>query len=229
MADVRADDLTDAIYKSFYLVSYGNGTAVTPQDGAAGLFTLKTGACSTTMDNDGSILVNIHTLLSPICYVRQNVNGDLRQWGLTKGSSYDVLTHSTGASDAALELNSKIIPAFISLGIPTIHTGGVSLQFQSMLAMRNSMGFTCDTPPVNGAANADYTNLPGSIVMAHGSRPGTVFIDTSSSNDSEIYNCAAIVPAWYLSPSLATWPCPWNVFGPQCGIDAAAGLVSPAA
>lgn len=81
---VRTHDLSADDFTSFYLVSYGNGTTITPQDGAAGLFVRAT-SC-TRADDGGAVLHDNHA--GPDCFYRQNLNGDLRQWGVTQGSAY---------------------------------------------------------------------------------------------------------------------------------------------
>lgn len=181
----------------FYLESYGDGvteTTVTRGDGAAGLFVNEhTTSCT---DNGGSVLQDS----GDNCFRRQNVNGDLRQWGFTKNSRYDVyrpMGTFADTDDAAPRLN-NVLPLLVELGIKTFHTNGVSLRFEHTLVIPAGAAFTCDTPPANNAAHAEYRGLPGSLVIAHGK-----VIDAQTNNDAEVYGCAVLIPEWYADPANA--------------------------
>src|ERR1051326_2887076 len=195
-------------YSSFYLVSYGSSNSssmVTLHDGAAGLFVRDTANCGTNYDDGGSILQDSQGA----CFDRQNLNGDLRQWGLTQNSLFDVIAHPTGASDAA----PIIIKAFAALGgtgIKTLHTHGVSLKIGSLVWIPSGSALTCDTPPVANADRANYSGLPGMLVISHGSQ-NSIYIDAydnadplgaKTQEDTEIYNCAAIIPEWYINANV---------------------------
>jgi hypothetical protein len=81
----------------------------------------------------------------------------------------------------------------------TLHTNGVSLVIRSTVAIPAGGALTCDTSPARRADKANYVNLPGSLVIGHGA-----FLDAVTHPDAEIYNCAAIIPEWYINPGLAT-------------------------
>jgi hypothetical protein len=178
---------------------------VTLHDGAAGLFVRDTANCGTNYDDGGSILQDSQGA----CFDRQNLNGDLRQWGLTQNSLFDVIAHPTGASDAA----PIIIKAFAALGgtgIKTLHTHGVSLKIGSLVWIPSGSALTCDTPPVANADRANYSGLPGMLVISHGSQ-NSIYIDAydnadplgaKTQEDTEIYNCAAIIPEWYINANV---------------------------
>lgn len=192
MSDLTGN--TNTTYTAVYVGSYycPSGTPC-PADGGQGLFVRST---STTCAADGGRVV-VDSEPTPQCWYRQNLNGDLRQWGITAGSKYDAsrftpISHLV-ASDG---LVGAAITALTTAGISTIHTGQVSILLESRLSLPSGWSFTCDTPPVKDATNADYTHIPGSIILGHGS---TVYLDATASN-VEIHDCAMILPEWYINP-----------------------------
>lgn len=216
VADLRSKNLGPAEFDRIYLVSYGNGATATPGDGAAGLFVKNGHSCT---DDGGSVIKDNDTGVDgKNCFYRQNVNGDLRQWGLTNGSAYDVYATSdtTTVADASARLNGTpstsagVFAALVSLGIKTFHTGGVSLLIGTRLDIPRGAALTCDTPPVNSAPRAEYRGLPGSLVIRHDPEHETYInaakvnvgtVDEAQNSDVEIYNCAVILPEWYVNPA----------------------------
>lgn len=195
---VRHTNLSAASYTSFYLVSYGSSdtmSVLTPQDGAAGLFVKAT--CNSAPDDGGSVL---HDSMG-LCFFRQNLNGDLRQWGLTRGSKYDVIAN-LGPPVNVTDASGQISAAFTALGSVgksgpmTVHTSGISLKISQILQIPAGGALTCDTPPVKRADKANYVNLPGSLVIGFGA-----YIDAVTKHDAEVYDCAAIIPEWYIDPT----------------------------
>ncbi len=181
-------------------------------DGGEGLLVLQPGVqChfgSTgpgTPEDGGSFFADA----SNNCWYRKNLNGDLRQWGITVSSSYDVnynLQHGTPSSiENATPTITKAILALGAVGITSLHTHQVSIKIglddqDNPLAIPAGGSLTCDSAPVKNAHNANYTNLPGSLIIVHTSG-STNFIDANTNNDTEVYGCAAVIPEWYINPS----------------------------
>jgi hypothetical protein len=182
---------------SVHLASYHclSGQPCVP-DGGEGLLIQKTPG-STVCTEDGGSIFKDH---NGVCFYRQNLNGDLRQWGITAGSLYDASRTAATSLVPSDSLVASATTALTSAGIQTIHTGQVSILLRQSLSLLSGWALTCDTPPVKRAHNANYTNVPGSIILGHGSAPGTVFIDAATNHDVEVYNCAAILPEWYINP-----------------------------
>ncbi|GEM_PF-5525545 len=193
-------------YSSAYVGAYYCTAAPCPADGGQGLFQRVPGTC-TTIDN-GRTIQDIET--HPACWYRQNLNGDLRQWGITTNSIYDAANTSLSSLQPADSIVAKAVTAFTAAGIKTIHTGQVSILLRSTLTLGSGWSLTCDTPRViapqtsAGVATLDFSTLPGSIVLgrASGTGPGLgVVLDASTNNNVEIHDCAAIIPEWYKNPS----------------------------
>ena len=197
--DVHNTDLSGSDYTSFYLVSYGSSTissVVTLGDGAAGLFVrgnaVGTSPCSSTSDNGGSILIDKgNPGPGKHCFYRQNVSGDLRQWGLIAGSTYDALYEvHNNTPNLIQDAQPRIAAALAALStnpptqseILTLHTRGVSLKIGAPLQMPPGTSLTCDTPPVKDATFANFTSLPGSIVLGN----GALLDALTNTNDVEI-------------------------------------------
>lgn len=202
VAAVTSSDLSDPIYASFYLVSYGNGTTVTLGDGAAGLFVYDA-TCSSGSPDGGLVLGDVHGL----CFDRQNFNGDTRQYGLFRHSVYDH-ADSVSASDATATLKNAFSAAQ-KVGLAEIHTSGISLNvapgsgLNPNLIIPQGMSLSCDAVPGQQYKNADYRDLTGTLWTGHG---GTIITDTSTTVPgvgTTIHNCV-ILPQWYGNPSLAS-------------------------
>jgi hypothetical protein len=160
-------------------------------DGGEGLLVYQGTSCTP----DGGSVFQDHLNQ---CWYRANLNGDLRQWGVTAGSQYDAAVSATPtAIDTIL---GSAITAFSAAGIQTIHTGQVSVLLHQQHILNQGWSLTCDVPPVRDAVHGNFTNLPGSIVLGRG-----IYLDALSNNDVEIHNCAAIIPEWYINPSAVSW------------------------
>jgi len=200
VAQFRAATLSNAYYSSVYLASYGLGTTPTPNDGAAGVFVKA--ACGTNSDNGGSILQDS----SGKCFYRQNLNGDLRQWGVIKGSSFDAsLPYPASPVDAGLLLVSTVWPALKSAGITRVTTGQVSIFFDSTLTnpvvnVPATSSLDCGATGGPQITGANYLGQPGTIFLRHGA-----YIHFQNGKDaSSIQNCL-ILPSWLLPNTTGTF------------------------
>jgi hypothetical protein len=200
-------------YLRIYLVSYGDSSGnVTLNDGADGVFVQATCPAGGGADG-GSILQDSVSH----CFYRQNLNGDLRQWGLIRGSNYDVEYQLAQAIPSISDASGQIAAAFKALqtasmtsaylGIRELHTRGITLKIGTTIQIPPGLSLTCDTPPVKRSPNANYARLPGSLMLAHvDTHSNPVFIDANTygagpTDDASIHDCAAIVPEWYVIPS----------------------------
>jgi hypothetical protein len=184
-------------YSAAYVGAYYCTAAPCPTDGGEGYFQRKGGACPTV--DGGRTIQDLH----PACWYRQNLNGDLRQWGITTNSVYDAANTPVGSLQAADGIiRTYVIPALRDAGIRTIHTGQVSILLQGQLTLDAGWSLTCDTPRVINPANVDFSVLPGSIVLGHQTNPLTAVLNASN-DDVEIHDCAAIIPEWYKNPAAA--------------------------
>jgi hypothetical protein len=192
IGDLASNPLTN--YSAAYVGAYYCTGNPCPADGGQGYFLRKPGACSTV---DGGRTIQDMESPTPACWYRQNLNGDLRQWGITTGSVYDAANTPVGSLAAADSLiNNNAIPAFRAAGIRTIHTGQVSILLHGTVRLDAGWSLTCDTPRVITPNAVDFSALPGSIVLGH-----TAFLDAAFNDDVEIHDCAAIIPEWYKNPS----------------------------
>jgi len=198
------DLTTNASYSSFYLVSYGSTTTpgtVTPQDGAAGLFVKA--ACNGRGDDGGAVLQDSkHS-----CFFRQNLNGDLRQWGVTVGSSYDAnaAVPPTPPQGLSQQLVHTILPDLALAGITNVTTSQVSIfldkyNTSGAIDIPASVSFGCGATGPTITSGADYLGKPGTIFIAH-----QAYIHFPQHDDgSSIHNCL-ILPSWLL-PNSKTQP-----------------------
>jgi hypothetical protein len=212
-------------------------------DGGEGLFVKNnTGPCNA----DGGSVIQDAAMHPRNCWYRQNVKGDLRQWGLTADSPYDAIYAKTNTLTQlnASHIMNVAIASLQALGITEIHTKQVNLligldtfdplKSPALLTLPAGSSLTCDAPPAKTPQNGNFSNLRGSLILARGeiwSGDGHYYpnyIDAASNNDVEIHDCAAIIPQWYINPALADqtigngWPCSWTPLnttaGQECGI-----------
>ena len=212
--DVEHTDLTTSIaYVSIYLGSYGSSismSAPTPQDGAAGLF-LRTSKnsqnvnCSPSDDNGGSILVDAGDIVMGVhvysCFYRQNINGDLRQWGITKGSVYDAGAMGAAATDVNSSFRLANILGFLAnAGFTQATTSQVSVYIATTLNMPITTSLSCDATGGEQISGGNYLGHPGTIFLKHGA-----YINFTSGNDSSFIQNCLILPSW-LEPNMGSAP-----------------------
>jgi hypothetical protein len=233
--DLRHTTLTGSglgVYSSIYLASYGTATgAATPQDGAAGLFLRSStdpagSPCQpATDDNGGSILVDAGDMAVPTphysCFYRQNINGDLRQWGITKGSMYDVGALGASAADVGVRLNTVLLD-LAGAGVTQATTSQVSLYIGTTVTMPITTSLSCGATGGEQITGGLYTGHPGTIYLLHAKS-----ITFTNANDSSFIQNCLILPHWLLQNSpgsaqantLATTECVGTIAGgPSTGL-----------
>ncbi len=191
-----------------YLASYYCSGSPCKTDGGEGLL-LKGAACtpdggSTFVDGSGN------------CWYRQNLNGDLRQWGITSGSKYDASIYSTATTPTAVSSATPIIgPAYGALakvGITALDTHQVSIYLNALSGASPiipvSSSLTCGATGGGQYAGGVYAGLnttsgtplntkPGTIFLEHGAyiQFGASFDHNNNPDSTGIHNCI-IVPEW---------------------------------
>src|SRR2546423_5958175 len=195
-----------------HLASYNcSGGPPCRPDGGEGLLTWGAGICTSLNDNDGSIFHDA----SSNCWYRMNLNGDLRQWGLTAGSAFDASTQASGTlpSDASPTVG-KAFTVLAGYGITALTTGQVSLYFDNthLPTLENQIDIPLTSSLSCGAAGGDH--ISGGNYLAH---PGTIFLRhwayihflpgsavSAPGDSSNIHDCM-ILPSWLL-PNSTTSP-----------------------
>jgi hypothetical protein len=100
-------------------------------DGGEGVFIKKGTDCT---DNGGSVIKD--QAATPNCWYRQNLSGNLRQWGVTPGSKYDAAANKTTVVGVGSYLRLFIIPALGDAQITKINTGKVSIKLEETVQLR---------------------------------------------------------------------------------------------
>lgn len=160
-------------------------------DGGEGLLVYQTGSTCHAADEDGG---SIFYDASHNCWYRTNLNGDLRQWGLTQLSPYDATANKLSAAGASSFIQHNAIPALLAAGITNISTGQVALYFQSVLPLGSpGMSFSCGAAGGNQVPGGVFQALPGTIYLEH----GAYFDLQTAGNASVIHNCL-LLPSWLL-------------------------------
>jgi hypothetical protein len=136
-----------------HLASYHCIDGVHPcqSDGGEGLLVRGGTGCTTSSSDGGSIFCD----QAGNFWRRENLNGDLRQWGITYHSDYDVVYMGPSASPVSDIITNNVKPALIAAGIQTIHTSQISILLDKAVIIPAGWSFTCDTPPVKRAHNAN--------------------------------------------------------------------------
>jgi hypothetical protein len=152
---------------AYYCLSGTPCPPVTP-DGGEGLFVMgKIGCTSSINDDGGSVIVD--TLNE--CWYRQNINGDLRQFGLTLGSDYDC-KHANISSCLAIDVTDANHPASPGIlqnaeaaaevaGIHRLTTSGVQIYLANAFSLDGDM--TLDGGVGSPDVSNHNINSPGTI------------------------------------------------------------------
>ncbi|HWA88460.1 MAG TPA: hypothetical protein VG889_00385 [Rhizomicrobium sp.] len=157
-------DLT--AYTAFHAASYHCASAPCPADGGEGLF-LKSG---TSCSPDGGSVIKDGA--SPRnCFYRQNLNGDLRQYGVTLGSVYDcsVSGPSSCTSVAPVTGNSPLtsmITAAQLAGLQNVTTSGVQVKITANVTIPSGVDLDLGGPTPFGNRNS-LLDVPGTMFIAH--------------------------------------------------------------
>src|SRR5580698_547133 len=203
---------TDINSTAIYLASYHctNGAQPCQPDGGEGLLVLgppPTGSSSCTSANEdqGSVFYDA----SNECWYRKNLNGDLRQWGVTYGSSYDANLHGTSANDAH-KIIATAYQVLSNIGITEINTHQVSIYIGNpdlapssfRLDIPITSSFSCGATGGQEITGGIFTGRPGTIDLRHSS-----YVRLQSGQDSSVLHNCLILPSWLLTPSQANSDC----------------------
>lgn len=197
---------------SFHLAAYycatptGYTGAQCPADGGEGLFVQKNdiSACGAGSEDGGSILVEARgTIIAPenYCFKRQNVNGDIRQFGVTKGSDYDcapvasggksvgactaITATGTGHPDSPWD---ALVTAASKAGVPRLTFAGLQILADADLTI--PVGTELDLGGASPFATAEgLLDIPGSVFLTPGH-------SVKMQDQSAIHN-GLILPNWY--------------------------------
>ncbi len=205
---VSTPPLGNAAYVASY---YCTGTPCIPDGkGGEGLFIKNIAATCTT--DSGSVFLDS----ASHCWYRQNLNGDLRQWGVTTGSDYDA-AKAVNSALLPLGATSLIQAAYSALlstgisnyGITSINTNQVSIYLDATLDIPVTSSLNCGATGGSQISGGNYLGRPGSIFLAHKAvvqLQGPVATPTQSypTDSSYIANCL-VLPFWLL-PNSTTPP-----------------------
>jgi hypothetical protein len=187
---------TSAAHVAAYYCSPGSCATTVFPDGGEGLFVANGNGCAAS--DGGYILKDING----VCWYRQNINGDLRQFGATEGSVYDCkgsrIDGTSGHCTAADTILARAQDAAETAGVHRLTTSGVQIR------LANTSTFTLD----------DHMTLDGGVgspdVSNHNiNDPGTIWTsDTAQTaitlgNGSSLENIA-LMPYW-IGKNLYDW------------------------
>lgn len=169
--------------------------ALVSGDGGYGIFTYSATSC--TADNGGTCLHDAdgHS------YTRDNVTGDIRQFGVTAGSAYDCST-TTGTGPAGCSAADTLMASLLSAAntkrIPLIQTGGIIIRLASTLTLPANVTLDCNRIWFgNNNATGNMSNLPGTIYLDHGA-------SLAHAPGSGYKRCAAVSTAYALVAPFTT-------------------------
>lgn len=130
-------------------------------DGGEGLFTFNADGCS---DDGGESCTHS---LDGAAWTRTNVNGDVRQRGITLGSPYDVSAFPATALDAIPLLN-QVRDASAVAGLYEVKMSGMSVLISEIFELGNYTRLNCNTTAIGPFSDGHYYGRPGTFVEAHG-------------------------------------------------------------
>jgi hypothetical protein len=173
---------------SYHCIGGGTGAPCRP-DGGEGFFIQQNGTSCT--EDKGRVLKDA----AGNCYYRQNLNGDLRQWGATIGSAYDCSpttgAGAAGCSDALALLNAmQTSVSQAAFGIHHLTAGGVQIKLLHSFILDTYMDFGNDAQLVSGDSLID---TPGTVLLGDTANLG-VTIDQS--DYSSLHNLI-VEPGWF--------------------------------
>lgn len=130
------------------------------------------------------------------CWQRVKPSEDLREFGITSGSAYDVTTNPTSALDSA----PVITQAFTSLaafGIHTVDTKQVSIALKTVATIPSNGELTCSIETIGPFDSGVPTGHPGTLVVSH-----AAYVQISNQSAS-LHNCF-MIPEFLVNPSVAS-------------------------
>lgn len=161
-----------------------------PNDGGEGVFILKT--CTP----DGGSCIADGTTPTPNTFYRTNLNGDIRQYGVTAGSSYDITANPTTALDATPIISSEYT-ALAAIGLYTVDTKQVSVILRTIPAIPQNGELTCSSGAIGPFDNGVFTGRPGTLVISHGA-----YVQVSSQS-SAFHHCI-MIPEFLANPNVVS-------------------------
>ena len=197
--------VTSADAVELHLASYHclSGLPCQP-DGGEGLLVKNGTGCSATNTDGGSTFYDGHGN----CWYRMNLNGDLRQWGVTKSSVFDADANlpPTLQSVASFIVNT-VYPALAAHGISQLDTHQVSVYFDlgglpEGVDIPITSSITCGATGGGPFTGGTYTRHPGTIYLRHGT-----YLHFYGPNDGSYIHHCIILPGWLLQPSQAHADC----------------------
>lgn len=151
-------------------------------DGGEGPFTYFAGSCT----EDGGYVIKDG---AANCFRRANLNGNLRQYGVTSGSVYDWLTHGVSSTDITPVLTAAGT-AVQSLKMTTLDTSGVSVYMATSYSQPANLTVTCDQTVGVPKPTEWYDALPGAVYEAHG------VIWNRAGRTTSVHHC--YIAPWFL-------------------------------
>jgi len=205
---------------SFHLAAYYcdapegyTGTAC-PADGGEGLFVQKddTDHCAASSDDGGSVLVEAKgTIIAPenYCFVRQNLNGDIRQFGVTPGSEFDCTAGpscepiTAGTTDHPSVPWTSLVAAAHKEKLVRLTTAGVPVRISSTITIDD--GMELDLGGANVLANRDtLLGVPGTVFIDHTEDPEHPNVGTTTvlmKDHTSLHNGLLLSSAYTAPPS----------------------------
>lgn len=163
-----------------------------PNDGGQGIFILMDTPCT---PDGGSCIADS----AGNTFQRTNLNGDFRQWGLTKGSAYDAIANPTTVLGASTIMNTAIAAVTAQTGLTNFDTAEVSLFLDAGLTIPSLASVGCSLPVGGQLTGGVYSNVPGSLVLKHG-----FVITTDNTIGGEVLHNCVIIPQMLINPSVVS-------------------------
>jgi hypothetical protein len=203
---------TFSAHVAAYYCGSGSCPPVTP-DGGEGLF-VASGSCATNSDDGGYKIVDSYTgggSGTGTCWYRQNINGDLRQFGATKGSKYDCSGGGISSSAGANGCTSNPADGTVSTpnilnnaeqaaekaGIHRLTASGIQIYLSGAFSLDGSMTLE------GGVGSPDVSNhtidSPGTIWTTD-----TLGATALTLGSGSVLRNAAVMPHW-IGQNLYDW------------------------
>jgi hypothetical protein len=144
-------------YKQIYLSGYGNGTLISG-DGGEGNFTQVT-SCT---DDDGSCFHDV----DGIAFRRDNLNGDLRQFGLTAGSIYDGATNHSPNPQGAANRVTAAMTVLKAAGLGLVHIT-INIYMGQDFTVLPEMTIDCGWSPFAQNVDDDFRYVTEHGIISH--------------------------------------------------------------
>lgn len=179
-------------YDAFHAAAYHCASRPCAADGGEGLFVKQGTTCSV---DGGRILKDIDSN----CFYRQNLNGDIRQFGVVVGSDFDCSPAAGGVSGANCKSITDtgatpptpltaMITAAQAAGLHRLTLAGLQLKTDHTVTIPDGMEFDLGgASPF--ASNDGILDIPGTLFLAHGT-----LVDMG--NQTTVHN-GVLLPDWF--------------------------------